>query len=170
MLRRPGLPLVSVSFGLFFAYACGSNDNKDATFPPGSTADASDDISINPLNPDADASAVPPDGAAPATCGGAPCASYTGPKSFADPSAPPNGADLFNGNPNPNGTDAGKEPKIIYLNHETMFPLNVSHIRHEWSKGGTNNVFRLHFVGPNTTVDVVTANANWEPTDEEWDW
>jgi len=50
-----------------------------------------------------------------------------------------------------------------------MFPINVSHIRHEWATGD-NNLFELRFEGDNTTVKVYTAQAYWEPTAEEWDW
>jgi hypothetical protein len=104
-------------------------------------------------------------------CGGQPCANHTGEMSFSDPSAPPNAGELFkNGTPNPNGTDPGNEPAMIYPSHETMFPINVSRIRHEWSPGGTNALFHLEFSGPKTTVHVYTANPNWEPSEAEWDW
>jgi hypothetical protein len=50
-----------------------------------------------------------------------------------------------------------------------MFPINVSHIRHEWSAGG-NDLFRLSFEGGNTTVTVYTTSSDWSPSEEEWDW
>ncbi|HVH45612.1 MAG TPA: MopE-related protein, partial [Labilithrix sp.] len=49
-------------------------------------------------------------------------------------------------------------------------PVNVSHIRHEWVAGGTNSLFRLTFEGSKTTVTIYTAKAEWEPTEEQWDW
>jgi hypothetical protein len=111
------------------------------------------------------------EGGAAETCGGAPCANHTGQKDFVEPDAPPNAADLFGGGTsNPNGTNPAQEPGIVYPNHETMFPINVSHIRHEWVAGGANNLFRLQFQGPKTTVTIYTTKTEWEPTDEQWDW
>lgn len=105
------------------------------------------------------------------TCGGRPCANHSGPKEFSEQGTPPNAGGLFaGGTPQPVGTNPTLEPRIVYPNHETMFPINVSHIHHEWMKGGTNNLFRLLFEGPKTVVTVYTSNPSWEPTDEQWDW
>lgn len=105
------------------------------------------------------------------TCGGGPCANHTGQKDFVEPGAPPNAPDLFGqGAVQPRGTDPTREPGVIYPNHETMFPLNVSHIRHDWTPGGTNNLFKLLFEGPRTTVSIFTTNKTWEPSDVQWDW
>jgi hypothetical protein len=111
-------------------------------------------------------------GANPAdTCGGKPCANNSGPKDFVEANAPANAGSLFGaGALQPNGTNAAQEPGIVYPSHETMFPINVSHIHHEWVRGGTNDLFRLTFKGPKTTVTIYTVNANWEPSDEQWDW
>lgn len=104
-------------------------------------------------------------------CGGTPCANHTGTKEFNEPSAPTDPGSVFGGSsPNPPGTATDQEPKIVYPSHETMFPINVSRIRHEWAAGGTNDLFKLEFVGPNTSVTVYTGDTNWLPTEEEWDW
>ena len=75
------------------------------------------------------------------------------------------------------GTDAEREPSIVYPSHETMFPINVSRIRHEWTAGDGNTEFELTFEGPNTTVRVYTNEAaflpdapSWLPSEAEWDW
>lgn len=105
------------------------------------------------------------------TCGGAQCANHTGSKDFVEPNAPPNAAGLFGGaKVEPNGTNAAQEPGVVYPSHETMFPINVAHIRHEWLAGGTNDLFQLTFKGPKTTVTVYTTQREWEPTAEQWDW
>src|SRR5688572_3795561 len=105
------------------------------------------------------------------TCGGKLCSNYAGPKDFMEPDAPPNASALFGGgNSNANGTNVAQEPGIIYPSHETMFPVNVSHIRHEWSSGSGNDLFRLRFEGSKTTVTIYTNKLAWEPTDEQWDW
>jgi hypothetical protein len=105
------------------------------------------------------------------TCGGKPCANNSGAKDFVEPGAPANAPTLFgSGTLNPNGTNTANEPAIVYPSHETMFPVNVSHIHHEWMAGGTNNVFRLTFEGAKTTTTIYTNTNSWEPTDEEWDW
>jgi Tol biopolymer transport system component len=105
------------------------------------------------------------------TCGGKPCANNDGPKDFLEPDVPANAPALFDGaNANANGTNPAREPGIVYPSHETMFPINVSHIHHEWIAGGTNDLFRLRFEGPKTTVTVYTNKTSWEPTEDQWDW
>ncbi|HYQ01885.1 MAG TPA: hypothetical protein VER96_24600 [Polyangiaceae bacterium] len=109
-------------------------------------------------------------GGAQSPCGASPCASYTGPKTFVEAGAPADAGTLFgDSTAHAPGSDAKREPGIIYPSHETMFPINVSHIRHEWSAGG-NDLFRLTFRGENTTVTVYTTTSNWSPSEEEWDW
>lgn len=140
-------------------FACGSDFDDGGSADPGANADGG-------LGGDGANGASPAD-----TCGGSPCANHTGSKEFIEPGAPPNAPGLFGGAAaNPNGTDATREPAIVYPSHETMFPINVSHIRHEWTPGGTNDLFRLEFEGPKTTVMIYTTNKEWEPSDEQWDW
>jgi Tol biopolymer transport system component len=148
----------------FFAYACGSDvdDGSSGTDPRNRFGDPNDTTVVGA----AGGGRAPTD-----MCGGKPCANYTGTKDFVEPGAAPNAGALFgNGAAQPAGTNAAKEPVIVYPNHETMFPINVSHIHHEWTKGGTNNLFRLVFEGTQTKVTVYTSTPSWEPTDEEWDW
>lgn len=103
-------------------------------------------------------------------CGGGPCADYRGQKTFIDPSAPLNAPDLFvSSTVHDPGTDPMREPRVIYPNHETAFPINVSRIRHEWLAAG-QDLFCLLFSGPNTTVRVYTANLTFTPSEEQWDW
>jgi WD40-like Beta Propeller Repeat len=105
------------------------------------------------------------------TCGGQPCSNHTGTHDFVEMDAPGNAPELFGGGTKHDpGTNAGNEPAIVYPNHETMFPINVSRIRHEWSGGAGNGVFMLRFEGPNTTVNVYTSSVNWLPSPEQWDW
>ncbi|HEY6078597.1 MAG TPA: hypothetical protein VIW29_07330 [Polyangiaceae bacterium] len=103
-------------------------------------------------------------------CGATPCADHEGDQSFIDTGAPDDAADLFDGATlHDPGSTAAREPAIIYPSHETMFPINVSRIRHDW-KTGENDLFELRFVGPKTTVTVYTSSASWTPSDEQWDW
>jgi hypothetical protein len=103
-------------------------------------------------------------------CGPTPCADHLGDQSFLDDGAPDDADDLFAGaTPHDTGSNAEREPGIIYPSHETMFPINVSHIRHDWS-AGNNDLFELRFVGPNTTVTVYTPSVDWTPSEEQWDW
>ncbi len=103
-------------------------------------------------------------------CGASACASYAGPKTFVESGAPADAGTLFgDSTTHAPGSDATREPGIVYPSHETMFPINVSHIRHEWSAAG-NDLFRLTFTGVNTTVTVYTTDSNWSPSEEEWDW
>jgi WD40 repeat protein len=103
-------------------------------------------------------------------CGAIPCADHRGDQSFVESDAPTDAPDTFAGATlHDPGSDSQHDPAIIYPSHETMFPLNVSHIRHEFS-AGDNDLFELRFVGPNTTVAVYTTSLSWTPSDEEWDW
>ena len=103
-------------------------------------------------------------------CGATACVSYTGPKTFVEPGAPADAPSTFEaGTVHAPGSNQTLEPSVIYPANETMFPVNVSHIRHEWSGQG-NDLFRLTFTGPKTTVTVYTSSLDWTPTDEEWDW
>ena len=103
-------------------------------------------------------------------CGASACASYTGPKTFVEAGAPADAGTLFgDSTTHAPGSDAAHEPGIVYPSHDTMFPINVSHIRHEWSAAGSD-LFRLTFAGENTTVTVYTTESNWSPSEEEWDW
>lgn len=103
-------------------------------------------------------------------CGATPCADHEGDKTFVDENTPNDAGDLFDGaTPHTAGENAKREPAIIYPSHETMFPLNVSHIRHDYT-AGDNDVFELRFVGPKTTVSVFTSSLTWTPTEEQWDW
>lgn len=103
-------------------------------------------------------------------CGTTPCANHTGPKTFIEAGAPADAGTVFDDSTvHGAGSDAQREPRIVYPAHETMFPVNVSHIRHEWSATG-NDLFRLTFKGENTTVTVYTTASEWTPSEEEWDW
>ena len=105
------------------------------------------------------------------TCGGQKCADHTGSKDFVTPGTPSDAADTFGkGTPRDPGTDSAREPAIVYPSHETMFPINVSRIRHDWAPGGSNTLFRLRFAGPKTTVNVYTTDLTWLPDEEQWDW
>lgn len=103
-------------------------------------------------------------------CGATACVSYTGSKTFVEPGVPTDAPSTFGaGTVHAPGSNQAREPGVIYPANETMFPVNVSHIRHEWSAQG-NDLFRLTFAGPKTTVTVYTSSLDWTPTDEEWDW
>ncbi|MFA9472620.1 MAG: hypothetical protein ACERNK_18795, partial [Deltaproteobacteria bacterium] len=103
-------------------------------------------------------------------CGGEPCADHSGGRQFTHDSAP--GADVLFGaaNRNPAGTVAANEPAIVYPSNETMFPVNVSRIRFEWSEPAADLAYELRFVGIETTVSIFTTGTAWAPTEEEWDW
>lgn len=159
--------IVALTLAAVVGYACGSNDFEEASGPGGDGgAGFSDGGNGEGGVVTNDGGRTPND-----TCGGKPCANHTGAKEFVEPDAPANAGGLFGGaTTNPNGTDAAKEPGIVYPSHETMFPINVSHIRHEWTAGGTNDLFRLEFKGPSTQVTIYTTKKEWEPSDDQWDW
>ncbi len=160
---------VLLSGGAATSIACGSGDDVDmGSTSTGAAGDSGTGTGStgNGIG-SGGGSALDPEN----TCGASPCANHTGSHSFVDESAPDDAAETFgDATSHEPGTDAGNEPAIVYPSHETMFPINVSRIRHEWSKGGTNTLFELHFVGPNTDVTVYTALGDWLPTDEQWDW
>jgi Tol biopolymer transport system component len=103
-------------------------------------------------------------------CGVTPCADHSGDKTFVEADTPADAADVFDdATSHEAGSDVGREPAIVYPSHETMFPLNVSHIRHDWV-AGQNDLFELRFVGPKTNVTVFTSAQSFTPSDEQWDW
>ena len=104
-------------------------------------------------------------------CAGKPCANFRGSRDFVESDVGADTPGLFEAaSSHPAGSDRGKEPAIVYPSHETMFPINVSRIRHEWSAPLPNALFRLRFVGDSTSVDVYTAKLDWVPSEEQWDW
>ncbi len=163
------LPIGILSLVSAAVFACGSQTD-DSSFADG----AGDGGTPDPFGTAAgdgggngDGSTVP----GVDTCGGKPCANNTGPKEFSESGAPGNAGALFGGAAaQANGTDATHEPVVVYPSHETMFPINVSHIHHEWTAGTANDLFRLTFEGPKTTVTIYTTSTSWEPSDEQWDW
>ena len=175
MLRRlsngTALTLLGATLlGVALSHAgCGSDDS---TFDGNGAADGSAQPGFGNDDDGGDSGRGSSGGpVTPDTCGGKPCANNIGLKDFVEPDAPANAGELFGGGTlAPNGTNAAKEPAIVYPSHETMFPVNVSHIHHEWVAGGTNDLFRLKFEGAKTTVTIYTTKHEWEPTEEEWDW
>lgn len=112
----------------------------------------------------------PGNGQSGSPCGADPCANHTGDKTFVEDDAPADApAQFADSTPQEPGSDAKRQPAIVYPSHETMFPINVSRIRHDWTAGGSD-LFELRFEGPNTTVSIYTTSLTWTPTDEQWDW
>lgn len=172
-LEQPSLlQLVgAAAFTLAIVGACGSRTEHDLGQEPGSGATSASGGSLSlggTSNGSGGSRSGGGDEASP--CGASPCANHTGDKSFVVENTPENAPDLFDGaDPQPPGTDAGREPAIVYPSHETMFPINVSRIRHDFTAAGSD-LFELRFAGPSTTVTVYTASLTWTPTDEQWDW
>jgi hypothetical protein len=155
--------------GLLAGFAgCGSTHEIDVGQVPGVTGASASGGSLNLGGSPSIAGGVGNGSLGP--CGAAPCADFTGDKTFVEAGTPDDAGSLFDGAAaHDPGTDAASEPAIIYPSHETLFPLNVSHIRHDWTTG-ENDLFELRFVGPKTTVSVYTSTATWTPSDEQWDW
>lgn len=104
-------------------------------------------------------------------CGGAPCSEHRGEQTFVEAGASEETGEWFGAAATqPSGTNAASEPAIVYPSHETMFPINVSRIRHEWSAGAGNDSFMLRFEGANTVVTIYTGETSWTPSEEQWDW
>jgi hypothetical protein len=103
-------------------------------------------------------------------CGAEPCADHRGDRTFVEDGAPSGAEGLFDGATlHEAGSDALREPAILYPSHETMFPIDVTRIRHDWS-AAENDLFELRFVGENTTVTVYTSSLDFTPSAEQWDW
>jgi mono/diheme cytochrome c family protein len=175
-MQRLGQPsllqlVAAGAFTLAIAGACGSRTEHDLGQEPGSGASSSVAGSLNLAGTTTSSGgSFSGGGGVTSPCGASPCADHTGDKSFVDADTPENAPDLFDGaNPHAPGTDAKREPAIVYPSHETMFPLNVSRIRHDYTAGG-NDLFELRFAGPSTTVTIYTTSLTWTPTDEQWDW
>ncbi len=104
-------------------------------------------------------------------CNGEPCANHSGARTFVDASAPDGAELLFTDSVrNPPGTSAENEPRIVYPSHETMFPVNVSRVRFEWTEPAEDWAYELKFVGDATNVTLYIAGGSWSPSEEEWEW
>ncbi len=161
-MRGVVLGVVLVCAGLLGA-SCGGSDGDEKAGTGGSGADAGTTGGAGGSAGAGGSSAAGGSGGSGGgsgdMCGGKPCANYTGEKEFSDPTAPGDASNTFKGaTPKNPGTDPNKEPAVIYPSHETMFPVNVSHIRHDWSGGTGNDLFMLTFKGPKTTVKVYTKS------------
>ncbi|HEY8944440.1 MAG TPA: hypothetical protein VIM73_09260, partial [Polyangiaceae bacterium] len=105
------------------------------------------------------------------SCGPKPCANHTGTKVFVEGNVPPDVADLFHdAEKHPPGSDPALQPVVVYPSHETMFPVNVSRILHEWASDLPDAWFELAFEGPRTRVLVYTDALRFVPSEEHWDW
>jgi hypothetical protein len=103
-------------------------------------------------------------------CGSQPCADFRGTRVFVEPSAADAPVDSFvNASVHPNGTDPSLESALLYPNHETMVPIDLSQLRFTWSTA-KSTLFALDFKGTNTEVRVVTRDPAWVPDATEWDW
>ena len=105
-------------------------------------------------------------------CGAQPCADHRDvTRVFTDASAPADAADRFGTATDvPSGADPVNEATLLYPSHETMFPLRVRNVRHEWRGGPEGALFELEFKGPNTTVLVYTTQRSFVPGEEAWDY
>ena len=104
-------------------------------------------------------------------CDGQPCANHTGERTFTTASAPDGADSLFSGaTRNPAGTNAANEAVIVYPSYETMFPVNVSPIRFEWTEPAEDLAYELRFEGDKTDVSIYTAGGSWLADEEQWEW
>ncbi|MBW1874924.1 MAG: PD40 domain-containing protein [Deltaproteobacteria bacterium] len=104
-------------------------------------------------------------------CGGGPCAEHTGEQQFTHDGVPVGTDSLFDAAMrNPPATNAANESAIVYPSHETMFPVNVSRVRFEWTEPAADLAYELRFDGDATAVSIYTTGSSWSPTEEEWDW
>ncbi|HEV8550149.1 MAG TPA: hypothetical protein VGQ57_13990 [Polyangiaceae bacterium] len=124
------------------------------------------DVHLGSVTPHGDAGAA----SNPSDCDAGPCAEHHGTRVFVEPSAAGTSPNAFTqGTEVPPGTEPDSEPALLYPSDETRLPVNFSHLRCAWLPG-RSALFALDFVGPNTTVRIVTADSSFSPTDEEWQW
>jgi hypothetical protein len=171
--RKPKLAscLLVTCCAIASVVGCGGNSEFDVGRVPGGGSNGND--SAGSLNlggnavPNGGRSGVDPSAS---PCGASPCSDHSGDKTFVEADTPEDAADAFDGaTPHEPGSESSREPSIVYPSHETMFPINVSHIRHDWA-AGKNDLFELRFAGPKTTVTIYTSRLSWTPSDEQWDW
>jgi hypothetical protein len=175
---KTSLPLLAgMSLGVIFAFlpSCGGQSTVDMGTAKGSGGTATLAVGGSAGAPGAGGTVTgrggTSNGVGGDTCGGMACAEHSGPRDFVEDGVPSSAPDDFeSATPHASGSDPMREPTLVYPSHETMFPINVSRIRHEWRAGGSNTLFRLRFAGPKTTVNVYTAALDWLPSAEQWDW
>lgn len=115
-------------------------------------------------------STAPDGGAGGSRCGEHPCADHTGAVLFVDPSAAGAAASSFETDvEHAPGSDMASEPRLVYPSDETRLPLDASLLRFAWTPGASD-LFALDFVGPKTSVRVLTRATSFTPTAEQWAW
>jgi TolB protein len=124
-------------------------------------------VNLGSLTVAAPESSSPP--SAPGSCGADACADFTGSKTFVEQNAMNAPPGAFDAAEQPPGTDAASEPVILYPNDETLLPTNLSRLRFAWLPGASE-LFALDFVGPRTSVRIVTTDTSFSATDDEWAW
>jgi hypothetical protein len=88
---------------------------------------------------------------------------------FLLPSAPANASTVFAAATcEPHGTDAAREPRIIYPSNETKLPSNLSSIHFEWSSLPDDQLYQIEFRGPSSSVLVYTAEPHFELGPDMW--
>jgi hypothetical protein len=124
------------------------------------------DVSLGAVVMRAGVNGPPPAG----MCGNEPCAAHHGSRTFVEPSAGGTTPGAFDrGTEVASGSDPDAEPAVLYPSDETLVPENLRQLRFAW-RPGRSTVFALDFVGPNTSVRIVTAETSFSPTVEEWEW
>jgi Tol biopolymer transport system component len=111
-----------------------------------------------------------PPSAGTSPCGEHSCANETGPVLFIDPSAADAAPASFDTDvEHAPGAEPGSEPSLVYPSDETRLPLNAAELRFAWT-AGASDLFALDFVGPQTSVRVITRGTSFTPTTEQWGW
>jgi len=109
-------------------------------------------------------------GAQPPPCGAAPCPEHRGSRSFVEASAAGTLPAAFDtGTEVAPGDEPAAEPVLIYPSDETLLPVNLRRVRFAW-RPGASTLFALDFVGPSTSVRIVTAETSFSASEEEWEW
>ena len=154
MARRSQTELRLATFALSLALSCGRGGQVDLGDLPSQANGGRGGGSAN-----AD------------VCGPLPCANQIGTKQFVADAAAVGADERFKtAVRHPAGSDPAKESVIVYPSDETMFPMNVARILHEWSSDLAEPVFELRFTGPKTQVRVYTTATRFTPDEEQWDW
>jgi len=86
------------------------------------------------------------------------------------PDAPAGAAGMFPTDTSGDRTDDADGPRIIYPSHETMFPLNLQRVDHQWRAEASLDLFEVRFVSHVARIVFYTTEKHVLPDLAAWRW
>ncbi len=90
--------------------------------------------------------------------------------SFDVEGVPEQAAEIFGADLSGDTTGDRYAPQIVYPAHETMFPLNLQRVLHQWQAEKDHDLFEVRFQSEVALITVHTSERSYLPTSQQWQW